>query len=72
MVRRYDTGDLVLLREDAFECLDEDCSDLRGLLGEVIHISSVLEGCELTILFKEKKRIITTVPQPFVTHVAQA
>lgn len=71
-MKRYDTGDLVLLREDAFECLEEDCSDLRGELGEVIYISSVLEGAELTLLFREKKRIISPVPQPFVTHVAQA
>lgn len=69
---RIDRGDLVLLREDAFECLDDDCSELRGELGEVIHISSVIEGSELTLLFREKKRIIATVPQPFVTHVAQA
>lgn len=69
---RIDPGDLVLLREDAFECLDDDCSELRGQLGEVIYISSLLDGAELTILFREKKRIIATVPQPFVTHVAQA
>lgn len=69
---RIDRGDLVLLREDAFECLDDDCSELRGELGEVIYISSVIEGAELTLLFREKKRIISTVPQPFVTHVAQA
>jgi hypothetical protein len=71
-VARIDRGDLVLLREDAFECLDDDCSELRGELGEVIYISSVIEGAELTLLFREKKRIISTVPQPFVTHVAQA
>ena len=69
---RIDRGDLVLLREDAFECLDDDCSELRGELGEVIYISSVIEGAELTLLFRDKKRIISTVPQPFVTHVAQA
>jgi hypothetical protein len=71
-VARIDRGDLVLLREDAFECLDDDCSELRGELGEVIYISSVIEGAELTLLFRDKKRIISTVPQPFVTHVAQA
>jgi len=71
-VARIDPGDLVLLREDAFECLDDDCSELRGELGEVIYISSVIEGAELTLLFREKKRIISPVPQPFVTHVAQA
>ncbi len=69
---RIDPGDLVLLREDAFECLEDDCSELRGELGEVIYISSVIEGAELTLLFRDKKRIISTVPQPFVTHVAQA
>jgi hypothetical protein len=69
---RIDPGDLVLLREDAFECLDDDCSELKGELGEVIYISSVIEGAELTLLFREKKRIISTVPQPFVVHVAQA
>jgi hypothetical protein len=71
-VARIDPGDLVLLREDAFECLEDDCSELRGELGEVIYISSVIEGAELTLLFRDKKRIISTVPQPFVTHVAQA
>lgn len=69
---RIDPGDLVLFRDDAFECLDDDCSELKGHLGEVVHISSVLEGSELTILFREQKRIVTTVPQTFVYHVAQA
>jgi len=69
---RIDPGDMVLLREEAFECLEDDCSDLKGHLGEVIYISSVLDGSELTILFSEKKRIIYPVPQPFVYHVAQA
>jgi hypothetical protein len=70
---RVDAGDLVLLTEDSFECLEEDCSELRGYLGEVLHISSVLEGSELTILFTQpKKMILTQVPQGFVTHVAQA
>lgn len=69
---RIDRGDLVLLREDAFECLEDDCSDLRGELGEVIHISSVIEGSELTVIFRQQKRIISPIPQTFVTHVAQA
>jgi hypothetical protein len=69
---RIDPGDLVLLREDAFECLEDDCSELRGRLGEVVHIASVLEGSELTILFRQQKRIISPIPQTFVTHVAQA
>jgi hypothetical protein len=69
---RINSGDLVLLREDAFECLEDDCSELRGQLGEVVHISSVLEGSELTVLFSKHKRIISPIPQTFVTHVAQA
>lgn len=69
---RINSGDLVLLREDAFECLEDDCSELRGHLGEVVHISSVLEGSELTVLFSNYKRIISPIPQTFVTHVAQA
>lgn len=69
---RIDNGDLVMLREDAFECMDDDCTELKGYLGEVIHVSSVLEGCELTILFTSpKKMLISEVPQCFVQHVAQ-
>jgi hypothetical protein len=71
-VARIDPGDLVLLREDAFECLEDDCSELKGQLGEVVYISSVLEGAELTILYKGQKRLIHSVPQTFVYHVAQA
>jgi hypothetical protein len=70
---RIDPGDLVLLREDAFECLEEDCSELKGHLGEVLYISSVLEGSELTILFNApKKMLLTQVPISFVFHVPQA
>lgn len=70
---RIDPGDMVLLREDAFECLEDDCSELKGHLGEVIYISSVLDGSELTILFSEpKKMLLTQVPMSFVFHVAQA
>lgn len=73
MWSRIDSGDLVLLTEDSFECLEEDCTELKGHLGEVIHISSVLDGCELTLLFTHpKKMILTQVPQVFVQHVAQA
>ena len=55
---RIDNGDLVMLREDAFECMDDDCTELKG--------------CELTILFTSpKKMLISEVPQCFVQHVAQ-
>lgn len=70
---RIDPGDLVLLTEDSFECLEEDCTELKGHLGEVLYISSVLDGSELTILFTApKKMLLTGVPQVFVQHVAQA
>lgn len=69
---RIDNGDLVMLRDDAFECLDDDCIDLKGHLGEVVHVASFLEGCELTILFTSpKKMMLAEVPQTFVQHVAR-
>ena len=69
---RIDSGDLVMLREDAFECLDDDCTDLKGQMGEVIHVASILEGCELTIMFTTpRKMLLAEVPQTFVQHVAQ-
>jgi hypothetical protein len=72
MWSRIDSGDLVMLTEDSFECLEEDCAELKGQLGEVIHVSSVLDGCELMILFTSPKRmVLAEVPQMFVQHVPQ-
>ena len=37
---KIDVGDGVVMRDEAFKHFDEDCSELRGIVGEVIHITA--------------------------------
>jgi len=47
---KIDIGDGVVMRDEAFKHFDEDCSELRGVVGEVVHIST---NEDLSALYSE-------------------
>jgi len=61
---KIDIGDGVVMRDEAFRHFDEDCSELRGVVGEVVHISN---NNSYTLKFEcPTKVIITKMPLSYL------
>jgi small-conductance mechanosensitive channel len=72
---KIDVGDVVVLRSESFSYFDEDLEELRGVEGEVIHITSRSDGSskELVLKFEVPKKIlITQLPREYVQVAARA
>jgi len=66
---KIDIGDGVVMRDEAFKHFDEDCSELRGVVGEVVHISTNEDHspCSYTLKFEcPTKVIITKMPHAYI------
>ena len=59
---KIDIGTEVVMRDEAFKHFDEDCSELRGIVGEVVHISTNedLSAKSYTLKFECPTKVIIT------------
>jgi len=72
---KIDVGDMVVMRDEAFQHFDEDCSELRGIEAEVVYISSNGDGSskDLTLKFEcPNKILITKLPRSYVQIAGRA
>ena len=59
---KIDIGTEVVMRDEAFQHFDEDCSELKGIVGEVVHITAnedfSIKNC--TLKFECPTKVIIT------------
>ena len=75
LIDKIDVGDLVVLRSESFSYFDEDLEELKGVEGEVIHITSHSDGSSKELILKfevPKKVLITQLPREYVQIAARA